>query len=147
MESQGLNPTPVSSAPHVLPVTACCIPVTPPAKSPPLRDTPVLMSEISMSVCAFHASGIIQCVLSGAGFFHSPSSWAGSPIFLVVLLIICMLFAAWNSMVWLRFDLFIHYLNPHLRICLLIWERDRQTEREKHWSVTSLICPDWWSSP
>ena len=34
------------------------------------------------------------------------------------------------------------FLNPRLRICLLILEREKGGEREKHWPVASGICHD-----
>ena len=41
-----------------------------------------------------------------------------------------------------------NFLNPHLRICLLILEREKgeEGEGEKHWLVTSHTCPDWGSN-
>ena len=42
---------------------------------------------------------------------------------------------------------FVFFLNLHQRICLLIWEREREIEREKHQMVASHMHPDWGSNP
>ena len=42
--------------------------------------------------------------------------------------------------------LFYFIFNPHLKICLLIWERERERGKERNINFASCMCPDWESN-